>query len=178
MNILPHQKQIEVMDALRKGASIRATARLTGVNRGTVGRLAQKLHNSPHQAPDLSPDSQSPLGADLSFASPEGKHRVVWLDKSGQAADSHPDLASIRQGIKAQLNEMFALTGRNAVPLPVAFWVGVIEDALDNIAKGRDVALRKESLPSQLQGFTANMLWWRRSYESGTLSERWFSRPA
>jgi hypothetical protein len=40
MNILPCQKQIEVIAALCEGVGVRATARLTGVNRETVGKLA------------------------------------------------------------------------------------------------------------------------------------------
>src|SRR5882757_7222625 len=40
MNILPRDKQIEVIAALCEGVGIRATARLAGVNRKTVGSLA------------------------------------------------------------------------------------------------------------------------------------------
>jgi hypothetical protein len=40
MNILSREKQIEVVAALTEGLGIRATARLTGVNRKTVGSLA------------------------------------------------------------------------------------------------------------------------------------------
>src|SRR6266849_9299195 len=40
MNILPRDKQIEVIAALTEGLGIRATARITGVNRKTVGKLA------------------------------------------------------------------------------------------------------------------------------------------
>src|SRR5712691_1798418 len=40
MNILSRDKQIEVVAALTEGMSIRATARLTGINRETVGKLA------------------------------------------------------------------------------------------------------------------------------------------
>ena len=40
MNILPRDKQIEVIAALCEGVGIRATARLAGVNRKTVGNLA------------------------------------------------------------------------------------------------------------------------------------------
>lgn len=40
MNILPRDKQIEVIAALCEGMGIRATARITGVNRKTVGKLA------------------------------------------------------------------------------------------------------------------------------------------
>ena len=40
MNILPRDKQIEVIAALCEGLGIRATARLAGVNRKTVGNLA------------------------------------------------------------------------------------------------------------------------------------------
>ena len=51
MNILPREKQIEAIAALCEGVSIRATERLTGVNRGTVislgvrvGQGCAKLH--------------------------------------------------------------------------------------------------------------------------------------
>lgn len=43
MNILPHQKQIEVIAALCDGLGIRAAARVTGVNRGTVASLALRV---------------------------------------------------------------------------------------------------------------------------------------
>jgi IS1 family transposase len=43
MNILSRQKQIEVIAALCEGVGIRATARLTGVNRETVGKLALQV---------------------------------------------------------------------------------------------------------------------------------------
>ncbi len=40
MNILPRDKQIEIIAALTEGVGVRATARLTGANRETVGKLA------------------------------------------------------------------------------------------------------------------------------------------
>ena len=43
MNILPREKQIEVISALTEGLGIRATARVTGVNRETVGKLALQI---------------------------------------------------------------------------------------------------------------------------------------
>ena len=43
MNILPREKQIEVIAALCEGVGIRTAARLTGVNRGTVGTLALRV---------------------------------------------------------------------------------------------------------------------------------------
>lgn len=46
MNILPRSKQIEVIAALCEGVGIRATARLTGANRETVGRLAFQIGNA------------------------------------------------------------------------------------------------------------------------------------
>ena len=39
MNILPRDKQIEVIAALCDGLGVRAVSRITGVNRGTVARL-------------------------------------------------------------------------------------------------------------------------------------------
>lgn len=42
MNILPREKQIEVIAALCDGLGVRATSRITGVNRGTVAALALK----------------------------------------------------------------------------------------------------------------------------------------
>lgn len=42
MNNLPREKQIEVIAALCDGLGIRATSRITGVNRGTVASLALK----------------------------------------------------------------------------------------------------------------------------------------
>lgn len=39
MNVLSRDKQIEIIAALTEGLGIRATARLTGVNRETVGTL-------------------------------------------------------------------------------------------------------------------------------------------
>jgi len=53
MNVLPREKQIEAIAALCEGVSVRATERLTGVNRGTilslgarVGKGCAKLHDS------------------------------------------------------------------------------------------------------------------------------------
>lgn len=43
MNVLPREKQIEVIAALCEGVGIRTASRLTGVNRGTVGRLALQV---------------------------------------------------------------------------------------------------------------------------------------
>ena len=43
MNILPRDKQIEVIAALCDGLGIRAASRITGVNRGTVAALALKV---------------------------------------------------------------------------------------------------------------------------------------
>jgi IS1 family transposase len=43
MNILPRDKQIEVIAALAEGLGVRATSRLTGVDRGTVGALALRV---------------------------------------------------------------------------------------------------------------------------------------
>jgi hypothetical protein len=40
MNLLPRDKQIEIIAALCDGLGIRATARITGVNRETLGTLA------------------------------------------------------------------------------------------------------------------------------------------
>lgn len=46
MNILPREKQIEVVSALTEGLGIRATARITGVNRETVGKIALQVGRS------------------------------------------------------------------------------------------------------------------------------------
>jgi IS1 family transposase len=43
MNILPRDKQIEVIAALCDGLGVRATSRITAVNRGTVAALALKV---------------------------------------------------------------------------------------------------------------------------------------
>ena len=43
MNNLSREKQIEVIAALCEGVGIRTAARLTGVNRGTVGSLALRV---------------------------------------------------------------------------------------------------------------------------------------
>lgn len=43
MNILPRDKQIEVIATLVDGLGIRAVSRITGVNRGTVAALALKV---------------------------------------------------------------------------------------------------------------------------------------
>ena len=43
MNFLPRDKQIDVVSALTEGLGIRATARITGVNRETVGKLALQV---------------------------------------------------------------------------------------------------------------------------------------
>jgi IS1 family transposase len=43
MNTLPRNKQIEVVAALCDGLGVRAAARITGVNRGTVGDLALRV---------------------------------------------------------------------------------------------------------------------------------------
>ena len=43
MNILPREKQIEAVAALTEGVSVRATERLTGVNRGTILSLGVRV---------------------------------------------------------------------------------------------------------------------------------------
>ena len=43
VNVLPREKQIEVIAALCEGVGIRTASRLTGVNRGTVGALALRV---------------------------------------------------------------------------------------------------------------------------------------
>jgi IS1 family transposase len=43
MNILSRDKQVEIIAALSEGMGIRATARLTGANRETVGKLALQI---------------------------------------------------------------------------------------------------------------------------------------
>jgi len=43
MNILSREQQIAVISALTEGLGIRATARITGVNRETVGKLALQI---------------------------------------------------------------------------------------------------------------------------------------
>jgi hypothetical protein len=43
MNILPRDKQVEAIAALCEGVSIRATERLTGVNRGTILSLGVRV---------------------------------------------------------------------------------------------------------------------------------------
>src|SRR5690242_10856964 len=43
MNLLPREKQIEVIAALCDGLGVRAVSRITGVNRGTVAALALKV---------------------------------------------------------------------------------------------------------------------------------------
>src|ERR1700676_4658639 len=43
MNNLSRDKQVEIIAALCEGVGIRATARLTGVNRETVGKLALQV---------------------------------------------------------------------------------------------------------------------------------------
>ena len=52
MNVLPFEKQVQVIAALTEGCSIRATERLTGANRNTimslglrVGEGCARLHN-------------------------------------------------------------------------------------------------------------------------------------
>ena len=43
MNILPFDKQVEIIAALTEGCSIRATERLTGVHRDTIMRLGVRV---------------------------------------------------------------------------------------------------------------------------------------
>jgi hypothetical protein len=43
VNILPREKQIEAIAALTEGVSVRATERLTGVNRGTIISLGIRI---------------------------------------------------------------------------------------------------------------------------------------
>ena len=52
MNNLPREKQIEVIAALCDGLGVRAAARITGVNRGTVAALALKLGHGCAEAHD------------------------------------------------------------------------------------------------------------------------------
>jgi transposase len=43
MNILPRDKQIQIIAALTKGMSIRAIERLTGIHRDTIMRLGVRV---------------------------------------------------------------------------------------------------------------------------------------
>ena len=43
MNILPIEKQIQIVNCLVEGVSLRATARLCGVERNTVGRVLLRV---------------------------------------------------------------------------------------------------------------------------------------
>lgn len=43
MNVLPREKQMEVIAALCDGLGIRAVSRITGVSRGTVAALALRI---------------------------------------------------------------------------------------------------------------------------------------
>lgn len=43
MNILPRDKQVEAIAALCEGVSVRATERLTGINRGTILSLGVRI---------------------------------------------------------------------------------------------------------------------------------------
>ena len=43
MNVLPRHKQVEAIAALREGVSVRATERLTDVNRGTILSLGVRV---------------------------------------------------------------------------------------------------------------------------------------
>jgi hypothetical protein len=43
MNVLSRDKQIDIIATLTEGVGVRATARLTGVNRETVGKLALQV---------------------------------------------------------------------------------------------------------------------------------------
>ncbi len=43
MNILPRDKQVEAIAALCEGVSVRATERVTGVNRGTILSLGVRV---------------------------------------------------------------------------------------------------------------------------------------
>jgi len=45
MNVLPFEKQVQVVSALCEGASIRATERLTGIHRDTIMRLGLRVGN-------------------------------------------------------------------------------------------------------------------------------------
>jgi len=47
MNILPRDKQIEIIAALTEGCSIRAVERLTGVHRDTIMRLGARVGRGP-----------------------------------------------------------------------------------------------------------------------------------
>ena len=43
MNVLPRDKQVEIIAALTEGCSIRAVERLTGVHRDTIMRLGTRV---------------------------------------------------------------------------------------------------------------------------------------
>ena len=43
MNVLPREKQIEIIAALTEGMSIRAVERLTGIHRDTIMRLGARV---------------------------------------------------------------------------------------------------------------------------------------
>ncbi|WP_437305431.1 hypothetical protein [Sorangium sp. So ce388] len=45
-NVLPAERRLEVLAALANGTSIRASERMTGVHRDTIGRFAQAIGDS------------------------------------------------------------------------------------------------------------------------------------
>ena len=60
MNILPREKQIEIIAALVEGCSIRATERLTGVHRDTIMRLGVRVGQGCELVHDALMQNQQP----------------------------------------------------------------------------------------------------------------------
>jgi hypothetical protein len=83
MNILSREKQVEAIAALCEGVSIRATERLTGVNRGTilslgvhVGDGCAVLHDAMMRGLHV---SRIELDEAWSFVAKKQRHSVHWV---------------------------------------------------------------------------------------------------
>jgi IS1 family transposase len=90
-NVLPREKQVAVISALVEGCSMRATERMTGVNRETIGTLLVRVGNG---CADLMDEKMRDLGCDRleidelwAFVSKKQRH-VTSEDDASRVGDT------------------------------------------------------------------------------------------
>lgn len=95
MNILPHEKQIEIIAALCEGVSIRAAERLTGVHRDTIMRLGVRIGQGSARVHDGMMQNLQPayIEMDEAWAYIGKKQRKLTPDDPADFGDQYTFLA-------------------------------------------------------------------------------------
>lgn len=127
MNILPRDKQVEIIAALTEGCSIRAVERLTGVHRDTIMRLGHdvgvgcaKLHNAlmrdlrvnrieldeiwqyvGKKRKQVTPDDPPDVGDQWTFIALDGTSKAIIAHRTGKrdGANTQQFVADLRERV-------------------------------------------------------------------------------